>query len=429
MAPLSLVPAGAGNVELARARGLRAHRPGVALAAPAGGLARRAAATPTRASRQKLQLAATLLSANLGTRVVTIDWGSFDTHGNQIQSQDPQLSTLSRALAAFKADLTARGIEGRVLTIVFSEFGRRVASNESGTDHGAGGLMMAIGSAVRGGLRGEFPGLTTLDRGDLRVTTDFRAVYSLGHLRVARRRPARGHPGRAVLPRGTADRVSRPGAHRGGCCSSPRWSWPRARWPRRASTGPSSPRPRRCRPRWRWTRASGSSCPRKRVVAAGEVTLRVYNRGEDDHDLSLRDATGAVRQVLPGPGRDGHLHRRRSRPASGSSTARSSPARPTPTRTSAWWRGCGPRPIPPAGAPSAGEQPGQRAEGHADVAPPRVPRPSTERAAAGRRRPTTRRAAPWSSAPGAWIRGSRCDIRESRCSRSPAASLTPIGDG
>ena len=80
---------------------------------------------------QRLQLAATLLSANLGAKVITIDWGSFDTHGNQLQSQDPQLSTLSRALAAFKADLTARGVEGRVMTVVFSEFGRRVESNDA----------------------------------------------------------------------------------------------------------------------------------------------------------------------------------------------------------------------------------------------------------------------------------------------------------
>ena len=53
------------------------------------------------------------------------------------------------------------------MTMVFSEFGRRVESNDSGTDHGAGGLMMVSGSGVRGGLRGEHPGLTTLDRGDL----------------------------------------------------------------------------------------------------------------------------------------------------------------------------------------------------------------------------------------------------------------------
>lgn len=178
MAPLSLVPAAAGNAALARSRDVfgrtvqvsRALRP--LAGAPVG------AGYPVSSLSQRLQLAANLLGANLGTRIITIDWGSFDTHGNQIQSQDPQLSVLSRALAAFRDDLVARGIEGRVLTVVFSEFGRRVESNQSGTDHGAGGLMMAMGSAVRGGMRGDFPGLTVLDRGDLRVTTDFRAVYS-----------------------------------------------------------------------------------------------------------------------------------------------------------------------------------------------------------------------------------------------------------
>ena len=85
--------------------------------------------------------------------VITIDWGSFDTHGSQLGSQDPQLSTLSRALAAFKADLAARGIEQNVATMVFSEFGRRIQANDSlGTDHGAGGLMMVSGSSIRGGL-------------------------------------------------------------------------------------------------------------------------------------------------------------------------------------------------------------------------------------------------------------------------------------
>ncbi len=63
--------------------------------------------------------------------------------------------------------------------MVFSEFGRRVMSNDSlGTDHGAGGMMLVSGSAVRGGLAGEHPGLTSLDDdGDLVVKTDFRTVY------------------------------------------------------------------------------------------------------------------------------------------------------------------------------------------------------------------------------------------------------------
>jgi uncharacterized protein (DUF1501 family) len=125
-----------------------------------------------------LQLAATLLSANLGTRVITIDWGSFDTHGDQVSTQDPQFAVLSSALAAFKADLINRGIEQNVVTLVFSEFGRRIMSNDSlGTDHGAGGMVLVSGSAVRGGLAGEHPGVQGDQDGNLVPITDFRTVY------------------------------------------------------------------------------------------------------------------------------------------------------------------------------------------------------------------------------------------------------------
>jgi uncharacterized protein (DUF1501 family) len=128
----------------------------------------------------QLQLAAVLLSAGFGTRVITINWGGFDTHGDQIATQDPQLIELSQCLGAFQADLHTRGIDQQVATIMFSEFGRRVDDNASGgTDHGSGGLMMALGTNVRGGYAAEFPGLSTLDdNGNLMVPTDFRSVYA-----------------------------------------------------------------------------------------------------------------------------------------------------------------------------------------------------------------------------------------------------------
>ena len=136
----------------------------------------------------RLKTAATLLSANLGTRVITIHWGGFDTHTGQIASQDRQLIEFSRALAAFRADLQQKGIEQRVATLVFSEFGRRVKENgtgtEAGTDHGAGGLMFAMGSAVRGGFAADWPGCEVSERtpanenqGNLKVPTDYRSVY------------------------------------------------------------------------------------------------------------------------------------------------------------------------------------------------------------------------------------------------------------
>lgn len=139
-----------------------------------------AAAYPTGKLAPKLQLAARILSAGLGTRIITIHWGGFDTHGSQIVQQDPQLIELSRALTAFKADLAARGVEQRVLTMAFSEFGRRVPENGShGTDHGAGGMMLFSGSMVRGGWAAEYPGCRPQDLvgGNLKITTDCRSAY------------------------------------------------------------------------------------------------------------------------------------------------------------------------------------------------------------------------------------------------------------
>jgi uncharacterized protein (DUF1501 family) len=128
---------------------------------------------------ERLKLAAELLAGGLGTRVITIDWGSFDTHGDEVMDMDPQIAVLGSALGAFQQDLSDRGIADDVITVVFSEFGRRVGSNDSaGTDHGAGGAMMVMGTKVKGGLASEPSNLGALDdNGDLVVTTDFRKVY------------------------------------------------------------------------------------------------------------------------------------------------------------------------------------------------------------------------------------------------------------
>ena len=82
------------------------------------------------------------------------------------------------ALLAFQRDLEARGLADRVLTLVWSEFGRRAAENGSGTDHGAAGIGFLIGTRAAGRMIGEFPGLKRLDAmGNLRATADFRGVY------------------------------------------------------------------------------------------------------------------------------------------------------------------------------------------------------------------------------------------------------------
>lgn len=176
---LAQVGARPDNLGLLRSRG--AYGQTVDVARKIGGLNAGAAAPgypANNALSTRLRTAASLLAAGLGVRVITIDWGSFDTHGNQRAAIDPQLKVLSSALAAFKDDLTARGVEQNVITVVFSEFGRRITENESGTDHGAAGPVWVMGSSVRGGIRAEHPGVGNPDRlGNLKVTTDFRSIY------------------------------------------------------------------------------------------------------------------------------------------------------------------------------------------------------------------------------------------------------------
>jgi uncharacterized protein (DUF1501 family) len=124
---------------------------------------------------------AAMLSAGLPIRCAALDANSdYDTHDNQAESFGEDLSVAAKSLLAFQRDLEVRGLAGRVVTLVWSEFGRRPKENGSrGTDHGAGGLAMVIGSRVNGQMIGEFPGLDQLDEDqNMRHTQDFRGVYS-----------------------------------------------------------------------------------------------------------------------------------------------------------------------------------------------------------------------------------------------------------
>jgi uncharacterized protein (DUF1501 family) len=134
---------------------------------------------PGTALAARLRLVARLLAGGLGTRVVQVELGGFDTHARQARTHAQLLDELSGALAAFQADLAASGIAGRVATLVFSEFGRRARENGSGgTDHGAGAPVFVLGAAVRGGVHGTPPDLERLIDGDVPATTDLRAVYA-----------------------------------------------------------------------------------------------------------------------------------------------------------------------------------------------------------------------------------------------------------
>ncbi|MFG0246204.1 MAG: DUF1501 domain-containing protein [Phycisphaerales bacterium JB052] len=128
---------------------------------------------------QQLSMIGSMIRAGLKTRVYYASIGSFDTHANQPGSHARLLGQFSSAVRAFQQDLQAQGNDGRVLTMAFSEFGRRVGQNASnGTDHGTAAPMFMFGSKVKGGFHSRHPSLTNLDSGDLKYTADFRSVYA-----------------------------------------------------------------------------------------------------------------------------------------------------------------------------------------------------------------------------------------------------------
>ncbi len=146
-------------------------------------LARRRAGTdyPSTPLAASLQMVANLIAGGLTTRVYYVVQRGFDTHSGQRQRHDRLMSELDGAIDAFQRDLAEQRNGQRVLTLAFSEFGRRVAENASGgTDHGAAGPLFLFGPAVAPGVIGQHPSLAAsdLDRGDLAHAIDFRCVYA-----------------------------------------------------------------------------------------------------------------------------------------------------------------------------------------------------------------------------------------------------------
>src|SRR5690606_31773187 len=123
----------------------------------------------------QLRMVASMIRAELPTRVYYVGLGGFDTHANQPYRHGRLLRNFSEALRAFYGELKAMGQDNRVLTMAFSEFGRRVAQNASnGTDHGTAGPMFLFGPMVKPGLLGKHPTFDQFDDGDLIHTVDFR---------------------------------------------------------------------------------------------------------------------------------------------------------------------------------------------------------------------------------------------------------------
>jgi uncharacterized protein (DUF1501 family) len=138
-----------------------------------------------------LRTVAGSIVGGIGTRVYWVQTGGFDTHAVQGAvgggAYANLMGTFGDSVRAFYNDLRNQGLLGDTMILQFSEFGRRISENGSnGTDHGAAGVMMAIGGAVRGGIYGTAasldpnPGNPTLENngGDVRHETDFRSVYA-----------------------------------------------------------------------------------------------------------------------------------------------------------------------------------------------------------------------------------------------------------
>jgi uncharacterized protein (DUF1501 family) len=127
----------------------------------------------------QLALAARMIGSTAGSKIVFVSIGSFDTHAGQRAQQDRLLGYLGDGLLAFYTDLAAHGLDQKVMTMTFSEFGRRVTQNASnGTDHGTAMPLFVVGGGVKGGIYGDHPLLTDLDAGDLKYAIDFRSIYA-----------------------------------------------------------------------------------------------------------------------------------------------------------------------------------------------------------------------------------------------------------
>jgi uncharacterized protein (DUF1501 family) len=134
----------------------------------------------------QLRLIARLLNGGIKTRVFLCRIGGFDTHSGQVESYDTTMGAhsallyhLTTAVKAFYDDLKAMSLDSKVLSLTFTEFGRRVYSNASyGTDHGTATPILLFGSSLKGGVVGTNPDLSNLDNGNLKYTVDYRRLYT-----------------------------------------------------------------------------------------------------------------------------------------------------------------------------------------------------------------------------------------------------------
>ena len=119
-------------------------------------------------------------TAGLGTRIFYTQHGGYDHHAQEVPVHARLLGELSSAIDDFMEDLREHDAAEEVAILVFTEFGRRIQDNGSGTDHGSGGGAFIIGENVNGGLYSQYPSIERrdwLNDEDMRHTVDFRGIY------------------------------------------------------------------------------------------------------------------------------------------------------------------------------------------------------------------------------------------------------------
>ena len=121
--------------------------------------------------------------AGFGTRVLytTSPYNGFDTHANEAALHAGLWSDVSATIDTFMTDLRDHDASDNITLLFFSEFGRRIVDNGSGTDHGSAGIAFAVGEHVKGGIYGEYPSLEPNKQeegGNLKFNLDFRSVYA-----------------------------------------------------------------------------------------------------------------------------------------------------------------------------------------------------------------------------------------------------------
>ena len=128
---------------------------------------------------RQLDLATRIVMARVPVVAIKVALGGFDTHANQVPTQERLLGVLAAELAVLRRNLIAADQWKNVTVLTYSEFGRRARQNASGgTDHGTAAPHFVMGGRVKGGLHAAYPSLADLQDGDMRYSVDFRTVFS-----------------------------------------------------------------------------------------------------------------------------------------------------------------------------------------------------------------------------------------------------------